>query len=261
VPWSMEGHRTELVQILTAVRKDIEDHSAGSKKMRPPRFATYLWHLFRKESIPADVLFNDSPGQAVRKIHDFYGWKAKETAEKRGLCSGALYRTAGYMAHAPNARVGRKGQDRTVHIEHSVPIADLRRLLERHANHFDTPGALHNFLILHSVATALSQEEEDHMKGGTVKSSRNIAFQNTGERTGDHPFLRYKPLLEKGIDFRIFNIVTGEEINIETFTFEDHRSTLLAASDLCGSQSGLGLGVYDFKAFSYYGEPKPAFPG
>lgn len=248
MPWSIDDHRKELAQALCAARRDIENYSARPKRTYPPRYATFIWFMIRKEPVPAEISINmkNSEGHAVRQIHDFYGWKAKGTTKERGLCSGSLYRTAGYMAHPPDVRAGQKGHNRTVHIEHSVPVSVLLKLLKFHANDFETPADLHNFLILHSVATAFSAEEEGHMKG-VVVSSRNLAFQNTGERTGDHPFLRYKPLLGKEINFRLYNIVTGEEINLDTFTFEDHKNTLTAASELCGMQSGLG--VYDLHAF------------
>jgi hypothetical protein len=73
-------------------------------------------------------------------------------------------------------REGRKRPNRTVYIEHSVPIDVLVKLLKFHANDFKTPGALHNFLILHSVATALSYEEGKNMKG---TAARGVATRHS----------------------------------------------------------------------------------
>ena len=246
----LNDHQNELIRILNDVCKDINISKARFRKKYPPSLASFLWHLFKVLPIPDEVLLKDRDlSQAIRKIHDFYGWKAKDTPITRGHCSGALYRTRSFMLLSADQRVGTKDRaTRTVHIEHSVPVGQIFKLLPHHVHEFETPSELHNFIMRHSVTTALSYEEENNMKG-TVPASRHSGFEKTGARADDYPFIRYRPLAQKHKDFVIYNGVSGDEINIDRFTYEDHMKTLISASILCGSTLP-GLGIYDGDLFN-----------
>jgi hypothetical protein len=187
------------------------------------RYAKFLWG---SGAVACSNQLNDT----IRKIHDFYGWKAWDCTARRGVCAGALYRSAGYMAIAPTMRDGSQGPNRTVHIEHSVPVAVLVRALRYHLSSLATPSALHDFLIRHSVCAALSYEEERLLKQAGVVGSRNSAFDDEGCIVGRHPFLRYQPLVERCTGFRLFNVVSGHEIQIDQFEFAHHVATLDEAS-------------------------------
>jgi len=162
------------------------------------------------------------------------------------------------------ARDGSKGPHRNIHIEHSVPAAVLKAALECRISDFTTSGNLHDFLIRHSVCCAFHYREEKNMGKCGVPQRTSSTFNGSGEKKGDYPFLRYKRLLDADPDFEIFNVVTGEPINIETFTFEDHFETLQAAYDLVAEGRDDRAMVYSsafFAAEAWEHYARPLNPG
>jgi hypothetical protein len=94
--------------------------------------------------------------------------------------AGALYRSEGYMKMDRTMRDGSKGPKRTVHIEHTVPVAVLVRAIRSQLSSFVTPSDLHSFLMRHSVCAALSHDEELSLNAH-VSSCRNQAFDDDGD--------------------------------------------------------------------------------
>jgi len=175
---------------------------------------------------------------------------AKGTAEKLGLCSGALYRSARNLAIDPEKRNGSSAtHEQNVHIEHTVPINVLWKALKYYISRFAAPTDLHEFLIHHSECAGLHKCEEFALDDAGVGRRRSPAFGQEGKRIGDHPFLRYKPLALKDKEFRVFNVVSGEEIDIEKFTFGDHVDTLRAASRTASAHFR-GIGIYSLERFN-----------
>jgi hypothetical protein len=212
----LDQHNHELQFALLKVKRQIANYHPGIKKC-PPRFADLYWHALRGETIPPSVLTSDWEGGAsLRTVHDFYGWMAKGTVEQLGLCAGAFYRTARFLNLSSSERCGNRGKQ-TVHIEHTVPINVLFKTLKNEISRLKSRAALHEYLISHSICTAFHYSE----KAG-VTSNQSPSFNEEGNRIADFPFMRYEPLAKRDPEFRIFNIVTGKEIKISTFTFADH---------------------------------------
>jgi hypothetical protein len=60
----------------------------------------------------------------LRQFHDKLGFKAKESLKQGGLCAGAIFRTQRFIATQERSGA-KKGPEKTVHIEHTVPVAVL----------------------------------------------------------------------------------------------------------------------------------------
>jgi hypothetical protein len=242
----LEWHKEELRNSLRIVNQNI----AGNRGKMVPRCARLAWHGLRGEAIPpCDYIGKWENGHFLRRVHDFYGWKAKDTVDKLGLCSGALYRSARYLEIDPKKRNGsRKSGQQNVHIEHTVQVNVLIKTLKYHISDFDSPAALHKFLIDHSVCTALHKDEEGLLKDAGVSHDRNPAFDDDGRRIGVLPFKRYEELARGDKKFRLFNVVSGKEINIEKFTFANHVKALEAASRLAMPDTHGGT-IYSLEMF------------
>lgn len=254
----VRSHRDEFLQVLKGVYKDMKDDAAGFKLKRfPSRFSPSIWcELIGK---PVDEWCIDPEGvnNSIRKIHDFYGWMAKPGA--RGVCAGTLYRSVEFMKIKPQDRDGTKGVGRNVHIEHTVPVQVLKKALTSHISKLATPADLHRFLMDHSVCVALSKSEEKSLTPAGVPSSRSPAFnERSGLKVDDYPFRRYEPLLKHLVrnqsEFRIINIVSGEDIDLHKFSFDDHIATLEAASSMITGQGGPSL--YSLYLFNSQHSPR-----
>lgn len=228
-------HQADLIRTLRAIKGSVDAGLGG--QTHPPRYAGFLWCSLSGQPVSSSDQVSSGRSHAIRQIHDFYGWKAKGRVGRRGVCSGAFYRSAEYMATDLQARDGSKGPNRNIHIEHSVPTRVQLKALAR--RDFDAPADLHDFLIRNSVCSALSFEEQRLMDRAGVARSTHPAFNEAGELIVDRPFpfLRYRPLVRHG--FRLFNVVTGKEIDIEVFSFDDHFKTLKAACRLINCNTSI----------------------
>ncbi len=125
---------------------------------------------------------------------------------------------------------------RTIHIEHTVQVAVLVAALRASIGKFDTPYALHRYLIDRTICTAFSSEEEDWLRDTERWEGHYNAFKNGEELENIYPFRRYLPLIGEArkhrSDFRIFNVATRKEINLEKFRLADHVSSLRQASEM-----------------------------
>lgn len=223
------SHLEELVSVL----KTVKHEAAGRpKKRHPSRFSHSIWHDLTAGKVNPWCLDPQGINHSIRQVHDFYGWMAKHGPN--GTCAGTLYRTHEFMRIERAKRNGTKQEDRrNVHIEHTVPVASLILALRNERKKFTNPIALHRFLMGHSVCVAFSYDEERALGSAGVAASTNDVFDSAGKRVHDHPMKRYAPLRAHGRwkkDFHIVNVVTGETIDLETFTFADHLETLAQAS-------------------------------
>lgn len=221
----IENHLDELKNILHEICCDPDVDA-------PSRRSTRIFnHLKHKAPISGGI------GHTIRQVHNFYGWKAAN--KDRGQCSGTLYRTRGYLEKPPEKRDGSKGPGRNIHLEHTVPVNVLEKNLRWNCeqNQQMSEQEFHRLLIDHSICTAFSHTEQNWLGQANVPHMHNGAFCNdTGARVHDYPFRRYLPLVEnakkQNSTFEIYNIINGEQIDLEKFTFADHVDTLKKASQL-----------------------------
>jgi hypothetical protein len=223
----LDEHRSELVEVLREVQRD-------SKRPLLKRFPTryspsMLSHLLGQQRDPHSL------SHSIRQVHDFYGWMAKRGVN-RGCCAGALYRSFGYLRIERSRRDGTKGPGRNVHIEHTVPVRVLEAALAANVARFRSSSDVHRFLMRRSICVAFSYQEEKWLREAGIHSYTNPAFDRSGMEVHQFPFRRYLPLVDhirdRGDRFGIVNIINGQELNLETFSFDDHESTLRQASQL-----------------------------
>jgi hypothetical protein len=137
-----------------------------------------------------------------------------------------------------------------VHIEHTVPVRVLTAALTANAAKFLSTSDLHRFLIAMSICVAFSHQEEEWLREAGIPASTNPAFDASGHQRHAFPFRRYLPLVDHakkhGDRFAIVNVVSGEEIDLKSFSFDDHATTLQQASALV-TQNAPAL--YDLELF------------
>ena len=168
-------------------------------------------------------------GDIFRRLHDHYGWKAKDAHKDRGGCAGSLYRSSEYMKI--DKRIGsRNGQN--VHIEHVVPIKHIPRLIWGHKQFLNDCESIFDFVLKISVCAAVGQENErrsidkPRAINGSIINCReeHPGIQREGDAaylTNDQPFSRYI-----GSGVHIYTMSTGKEISFEEFTYEEHLKAL-----------------------------------
>lgn len=248
----LDAHKRELQRVLTGIRDDAD---GPAKKRHPSRYSPAVWSAITGKRVADWCSIGQHPiGHCIRQIHDYYGWMAK--GGKHGGCAGALYRSVEFMRLAPGARDGTRSPSRNLHIEHLVPVAVLERMLRHKRLELKSPFELHSMLLGNSICVALTYQEQLNLDRAGVARFDNEAFDPDGRRVGYHPFCRYRPLLSHskaiGHDFRIYNLVTGLEVDIEQFTFDDHLATLQAASGLVtrpGKPSLYSLELFDSRVW------------
>ena len=171
--------------------------------------------------------------QLLRKIHDFFGWMAKGGPNsKKGHCKGCMYRSKSFLEMPVDQRCGAKA-DQTIHVEHAIPIKLLPELiwdsLPNHPSAFEE--AMINKLVLqYSVSVAVTICEKRKIdrvrtingKCGSWRSNHPETVDQTNPSSSLlHPFLRYKC---SGAE--IYSMVTGECIDVESYTIADHFEAL-----------------------------------
>lgn len=177
-------------------------------------------------------LLNSEVGMHFRQTHNVFGWMAGNVLEKRGLCSGAIYRTEKFIEVAQEARNGSAGPRRSlvhlqnVHIEHTVPIAELntRWLLYRAERQISVAEA-YAWMLVHSVTTAFHMSE----KGGLGRFESKSPVFEMSSSWFDRPFMRYTVAAKQPV---VWNVLTGKKINAEQWSFQDHFSMIDKLFDL-----------------------------
>ncbi|MBY3433695.1 hypothetical protein HFN89_05980 [Rhizobium laguerreae] len=173
---------------------------------------------------PAKTSFHMS----LRHGHNLFGWKAGDTVRQRGLCSGAIYRTERFMDIEQDARCGSKGPEKNVHIEHTVPIAELNRQWVAYLrSHRATIAHAYAWMLCHSVSTAFHIDEMGGIKGHEGKTE---AF-NPMSSWFNRPFMRYT--VKDAVPV-IWNVLSRQRIDPQTWTFADHFEQIDRLFDLAG---------------------------
>lgn len=165
-------------------------------------------------------------GMPFRKMHDSFGYMAKGTLAKAGLCSGAIYRSEKFMSVAQADRNGSAGPRRSrlhlqnVHIEHTVPVAVLsERWKAFRAGSEVTTIDAYAWTLVHSVAAAVHMSE----KGGLGAYEKSTDAFDLGHFHAGLPFMRYSHHAAPPV---IWNVLTGQKIDPATWTFKDHLSSI-----------------------------------
>ncbi|MEH3040535.1 MAG: hypothetical protein PGN21_10790 [Sphingomonas paucimobilis] len=163
---------------------------------------------------------NDIRGIDVRHMHNRFGWQAGGNA----LCGGALYRTEDFMAMPDAARCGTKAAGQTIHVEHTVPVATLtRRIRDSERSHAEDTVL---WILTHSVVTGVTDgptgERHRMVRRGQARQSYALTADHADH---DLPFRRYDPTGHSPI----WDVVRGERIDPERFTFADHRANIATA--------------------------------
>ncbi len=163
---------------------------------------------------------NDIRGIDVRHMHNRFGWQAGGST----LCAGVLYRTKDFMALPEAARCGTRALGQTIHVEHTVPVATLAR----HLANADRADAVSTVLwiLTRSVVTGVTDgpdgERHRMVRGGQSRQSYSLTPDHADH---DRPFRRYDPARHSPI----WDVVRGEPIDPDHFTFADHRANIETA--------------------------------
>lgn len=164
----------------------------------------------------------------LRQLHDRWGYCAKGRVDTGGLCAGAIYRSAAFMRIPQKDRsgqktvVGRHGDARTVHMEHTVPVSVLAHQIRRLPQDVQAdPAGMLAWLLRHSVTCAFAKEQEAFSKGFTQGTN---AFNSAQPEEFGRPFARYNHLKTGPIE--VWNVWTGEKIDGDSFHFDDHMATV-----------------------------------
>ncbi|WP_294321217.1 hypothetical protein [uncultured Sphingomonas sp.] len=163
---------------------------------------------------------NDIRNIDVRHMHNRFGWQAGGGTH----CAGALYRTEDFMALPEADRCGTKALGQTVHIEHTVPVATLTRYIVG-SDRIDPEDTV-LWVLTHSVVTGVTDgpagERHRMVRRGQATRSHALAPDQVDH---DRPFRRYDPAGHSPI----WDMVRGERIDPERFSFADHRHNIAVA--------------------------------
>jgi len=143
------------LDVLKSTRKQIRlELSLNPDDNIPLRYSKKILQLVQSEDC-----FNPRINDMIRKIHDFYGWKAIGTISERGLCAGAFYCTEEFLAIESELRSGKKENRYKVHIEHTIPVQVIYLLLISNKETFKTQNDVKDFILKYTVCTAFAQSE------------------------------------------------------------------------------------------------------
>jgi len=176
----------------------------------------------------------DDYGMDFRQTHNIFGWMAGNSLRNRGLCSGAIYRSERFMSLPQAERNGSAGPRRSlvhlqnIHIEHTVPIAEIKDRWSAYRSGRDVDVVeAYAWMFVHSVSTAVHMQE----KGGLGSYERRTDAFDRSSPWFDRPFMRYSVLEQPPA---IWNVLTGERIVPEAWSFRDHFSTVMRLLELGG---------------------------
>jgi hypothetical protein len=208
-------------------RAQLLDHWAKRLKKNPDWISDEL-HPVKMTFLASngDPEKQKSLGSFLRQFHDKLGFKAKHSLKQGGLCAGAIFRT-GRFIETQERSGAKKGPEKTVHIEHTVPVTVLAaEIKERRFSNYTHTLA---WLLKHSVATALHQEEENHLR----ERSRETGALNPTSPEYLKPFRRYEKL--HGADGVVWNVFDRQEVDPHKFTFHDHLEIVMRLLEEAGA--------------------------
>ncbi len=170
---------------------------------------------------------NDS----IRKFHNILGYKAMGDAEGGGLCVGCIYRTLDFIRVSPSKRTGYKPErhkPESIHVEHTIPVTAIASHLMTLKSGW-TRGVFFCELFDSSVATAVQRVQGGVFPDGIVR--RGFA-RKTNAFSDRKPFNRYDlvPTNET-----IYNVLTGQPVDVNNYTLEDHIRTVEKLVDECAN--------------------------
>lgn len=180
--------------------------------------------------------------EVFRKIHDVWGYKAKDDLISGGLCSGAIYRSSSFIKTDQTLRSGRKfpmtGQI-SVHIEHTTPVKALAIELvgAKQVGGFSEDERVRKYyqwLLNSTIATAMLRGQDKVFIKKRMSSTTHV-FDVSHEDYG-FPFRRYHLQQEP-----IYNVLTGAEVDIQNFHFQEHRKNMDVLFKTC-----VGFNVSDY---------------
>lgn len=201
----IKEYQKELKNTIVEIEKYICKSRKGKRYTNNPyKISVDIYNCLEKQ----DSEFNIP--QKIRAFHNFYGWKAWGELINFGLCSGVIYRTKEYLNINPSKRTGKKivkkGLKR-IHVEHSVPISEIQKILLLNKDIITGPEDVFNKIIDFSVCTAFSEfEEKNGIKKGYSRKLYNSSKEQLIKRESIQPFKRYHQ------DVKVFDLLKGEEI-------------------------------------------------
>jgi hypothetical protein len=194
-----------------------------------PKYISDIHKAIQREDYESYKEVLIEKGNIFRRLHDYYGWKAKDADSHRGGCKGALYRSSEYMKI--DKRIGsRKRQN--VHIEHVVPINLIPGLIWEEREYLNNLESIFDFVLKISVVAAVDQKKERLSIDETREifgSIINCRKDHPGiERKGDAAYLTKQLPFSRyiGSEVSIYTMSTGKEICFETYTYEQHLKAL-----------------------------------
>ena len=225
------SHMEEYLDTVTAIKRKL--CKTNKPVSHPIEFANFLQESLMIDDWPS---FDKKLGKSnrARSSHNYYGWMSY-TEKPLGKCKGAIYRSEEYMKIPLQERSGeslknlkKRGKgygSNHIHIEHSIPVSLILRYFFNYKDiYLDNPDnlinkSLHEAFFSISVCTALTrQEEKEVIKYKDQHPELDKKELKVGSLSEIHPFIRYD--FSKGL--KIYEMITGSEINPETFTLKDH---------------------------------------
>lgn len=224
-PALKDGLASELDQVLSHWRK-----------IKPERL------LVRADSLIKNVNRGDlsALGQSIRRFHNQLGYQAWGDAGDGGQCTGCLYRSAAFIKVNAEDRRSREedGLPVTIHLEHTIPVAiwigQIQGLVASGANRDE----ILRVVLANSIAVGVHFMQR-HGDGNLVKPGLNAHSHvfTPGHEDEGFPFRRYREVDDSG--YKIINVVTGEQVNLQTHTLERARADLVELVKLSGNDKGL----------------------
>lgn len=206
------------------------------RKIKPERL------LVRSDSLIKNVNRGDltALGQSIRRFHNQLGYQAWGRPEDGGQCAGCLYRSAAFIKVTAEDRRSSEedGLPVTIHLEHTIPVAtwigQLQELVARGANRDE----ILRVVLANSIAVGVHFMQR-HGDGNLVKPRLNADSHlfTPGHEDEGFPFRRYREVDDP--DYKIINVITGEQVNLQTHTLEQARADLVEVVKLSGNDKGL----------------------
>lgn len=226
---AVRAERDELVRTWRAIFAKTPD----------PAAATFL----QLERIAARTDGKKAVSDDLRKVHDRFGWMAKESTFA-GKCAGALYRTHAFIQLPAAQRIGKK-KGQTIHIEHTIPVNVLatRWLVAEAASDADKAATL-AWVLRNTVATAFHKDEQKTLR--KVSSSSDCYVEGT---TGfGRPFARYAQLHEGG--GRVWDVMNEVEVEASVFTLDHHFDNVITLAEEAGASTDFVSHLKRYRAAS-----------
>lgn len=170
-----------------------------------------------------------SKSELIRQFHDLLGFRAKHGPG--GLCAGCLYRTVGFIDISQSSRSGKRSdwnKSFSIHIEHTIPVKALVGLLEATLS---SKNIFYRTLLKCSIATAVLRRQGYVSPRGMVAPGLSYKLS---QFQLERPFTRYLLASEDDV---IANVLSGEKVDIESYSVDDHLITFSSVLAECGNES------------------------